>query len=204
MDDIPPVSDGDTGVSIWVVLLVAVVAVGLLSVPLWWIVQSLIGNDSGDSADAPSVETSAVETSETVPPSDPVNLAFLKPVSAPGSYDSVPFGFVDGDYTRGWNSGGFPPQWIEVDLQALSTIKTIRLLTGQSPAGETIHIVLGWGPDDAEARVLHVFEGDTRDKEWLSHTPETPWPNVQYIRIETIASPSWVAWFEFEAIGWAS
>ena len=112
--------------------------------------------------------------------------------------------FVDGDNSSSWNSGGFPRQWIEVDLTTPSTIETIRLLTGQSPAGETVHSVLGRGPGETKARVLHVFEGPTTDKQWLSHTPDTPWQNVQFVRIETIASPSWVAWFEFEAIGWTN
>ena len=199
MDDIQPESYGDTGVSVWVVVLVAVAVVGFLSVPLWWLIQSFIVNDSVDTAVTP-----AVEVSETVPQGDPVNLALLKPVEAPGSYQSVPSALVDGDYSRGWNSGGFPPQWIAVDLTTPSTIRTIRLRTGQSPAGETIHVVLGWGPDETEARVLHVFEGHTTDRQWLSHTPETPWQNVRFIRIETIASPSWVAWFELEAFGWAN
>ena len=200
MDDIKPVSDDDTGVSPWVLLLVVVAVVGLLSVPLLWLIQSLIVDDPGETAPTPP----AIEVSETVPPSDPVNLALLKPVKAPGSYQSVASAFVDGDYSRGWNSGGFPPQWIEVDLTAPSMIRTIRLRTGQSPAGETIHVVLGWGPDETKARVLHVFEGHTTDRQWLSHTPDTPWQDVQFIRIETIASPSWVAWFELETIGWAN
>ena len=146
MDEIKPVSEGGTGIPLWVVVLVAVAVIGIFSIPLWWLIQNFIFNDSGDAADAP-----AVEVSETVPLGEPVNLARSKPVEAPGSYQSVPSALVDGDYSRGWNSGGFPPQWVEVDLTAPSTIRTVRLLTGQSPAGETIHVVLGWGPDETEA-----------------------------------------------------
>ena len=152
-----------------------------------------------------ATSTAIDESPKTLPPGDPVNLALQQPVRAPGSYGSNgPSALVDGDYSRSWNSGGFPPQWIEVELLAPSTIETIQLLTGQSPAGETVHIVFGWERGETMARVLHVFEGPTTDNQWLSHTPDTPWPNVRFIRIETIASPSWVAWFELEAIGWAN
>jgi hypothetical protein len=105
---------------------------------------------------------------------------------------------LDGDPTTLWIAGGFAPQWIEIDLGAPTQVEAIRLGVAQTPReGETIHAVLGRSPEGFYHE-LHVFRGRTTDGELLEYVPPTPWADVRYLRIETRASPSWVAWREVE------
>ncbi len=106
---------------------------------------------------------------------------------------------VDGDFGTLWNSGGDPQQWIEIDLGNLYRIKEMRLTISQFPEGRTIHRILGRGPSD-QYLVLNTFEGETTDGQTLTYTPNEPIQDIQFIRVETIESPSWVAWREIEVI----
>ena len=108
---------------------------------------------------------------------------------------------VDGNAGSLWNSGNEAPQWIEIDLGQAYDIGEVRLLISQYPAGNTLHRVLGKGSGaDAVFHELTRFEGLTEDGQWLEFSPEEPWAGIQTIRIETVASPSWVAWREIEVI----
>jgi hypothetical protein len=108
---------------------------------------------------------------------------------------------VDRDSGTLWNSGDFAPQWIEIDLGSPHDIQGIQLVISQSPAGETEHRVLGRGPGAADALVLlHTFAGPTADSQTLSFAPDVPWSNVQSIRVQTVRSPSWVAWREIRIL----
>jgi hypothetical protein len=106
-------------------------------------------------------------------------------------------GAVDGDTTTTWGAGQFAPQWIEIDLGAPVAIAAIRLGVDQTPDGETVHAVLGRSPGGAY-RELHVFRGMTRQSELLEFVPHAPQEDVRYVRFDTRASPSWVAWREIE------
>ena len=106
---------------------------------------------------------------------------------------------VDGDLGTLWNSGGFPRQWIEIDLGAEYNIREIRLTTSQYPEGMTLHRVLGRSTS-GEFHELTAFEGNTVDGQTLIFTPTQPLQGIRFLRLETISSPSWVAWREIEAI----
>ncbi len=106
---------------------------------------------------------------------------------------------VDGDLGTLWNSGGFPKQWIEIDLGAEYSILEIRLTTSQYPEGMTTHRVLGRSAT-GEFHELTTFEGNTVDGQTLIFTPAQPIPAIRFIRVETISSPSWVSWREIEVI----
>jgi hypothetical protein len=106
---------------------------------------------------------------------------------------------VDGDFDTLWNSGGGAPQWIEVDLGRARTVAQIRLTVAQSPSGPTAHLVYG-RRGDGSLVLLHRFMGATQDGTVLAFTPDRPWTGVRAIRIETRASPSWVAWKEIEVL----
>lgn len=130
------------------------------------------------------------------------NLAYHKPVrfstALPGNGGELA---VDGNPDTWWSSGAMAPQWIEVDLGAAYDIQSIRLVTSQSPAGLTVHTVRGKGPGVLDSYiVLHTFEGITADIQALSYAPVQPWKGIRYLRIETLDSPSWVAWREIEII----
>lgn len=105
---------------------------------------------------------------------------------------------VDGDAGTVWSAEDFPAQWIEVELDGPSAIAAIRLIPSQFPAGPTRHRVLGRGPDTGGFRVLGVLEGETADGTLLEITG--PWIGIATIRVETDASPSWVAWREIEVV----
>ena len=108
---------------------------------------------------------------------------------------------VDFDSGTLWNAGEVAPQWIEIDLGQPVDIGEIRLLVAQYPNGETVHKVLGKGPGSAgEFIELVSFEGYTEDGLWLSHQAGAGWIGIQFVRVETLASPSWVAWREIQIL----
>jgi hypothetical protein len=115
--------------------------------------------------------------------------------SVPGATSAMA---VDGVNATLWNAGDFSPQWIEVDLRGSVTITRLRLVTAQTPPGLTTHRVYG-RVASGDARLLHEFSGYTADGQVLDYSPSTPWNDVRYIRVETVASPSWVAWREIAA-----
>jgi hypothetical protein len=108
---------------------------------------------------------------------------------------------VDGSYETAWGAGADAPQWLEIDLGQPATIGQLRLVVAQFPAGETHHVV--YGRDAAGAlRMLAELRGETDDGDVLTITPPAPWTGMRALRIETLASPSWVAWREVEAWSW--
>jgi hypothetical protein len=106
---------------------------------------------------------------------------------------------VDGSPWTYWNSGDYPPQWIEVDLEAPYPLRMIRASITQLPDGVTTHDFLTAGPNPLdEFQPLATFSGFTKDQQVLEHAG--PPAEVEYILVETTASPSWVAWREIEAL----
>jgi hypothetical protein len=107
---------------------------------------------------------------------------------------------VDGKETTSWGAGAYAPQWIEIDLGAPATISGFRLRVGQSPSGRTKHRILV-GREGALLTEIHEFDQATEDAAWLTFSPAAPLEDVQIVRIETLESPSWVAWYEIQVIG---
>jgi hypothetical protein len=129
------------------------------------------------------------------------DLAFGKQVKASRSGAGFePGRAVDGNPETWWGASAPPPQWIEIDLGAPSTVASIRLTISQSPEGTTDHRLLVKGPDTGGFVLVHEFKQTTADLEVLTYAPAAPLLNIQYIRVETVASPSWVAWREIEVI----
>jgi hypothetical protein len=130
------------------------------------------------------------------------NLAFGKGVTASRFGKGFePALAVDGDPQTWWGASAPAPQWIQIDLGAPATIAAIRLKISQSPPGSTLHRLLVKGPETGGAFVmLQEFKGPTADRETLSFTPPQPLNNIQYVRVETLSSPSWVSWREIEVI----
>jgi predicted amidohydrolase YtcJ len=127
------------------------------------------------------------------------NIALNKPVSASISLESNPPEMVvDGDLDNWWSAGDFATQWIEIDLLESRSIANIKLTPSQDPAGVTHHRIWGRASENASLRLLHEFNGTTQDFEALEFSPQQPWQNIQFLRIETISSPSWIAWREIE------
>lgn len=128
------------------------------------------------------------------------NLAFGKAVVASRSLPEEPAEHaVDGQPTQ-WGAGADAPQWIQIDLGEPAAVDRVRLVVGQWPAGETVHQVWGGLPGE-DLSLLHDFRGHTEENQVLEFAPETPWQDVQIVRVVTLESPSWVAWKEIEVIG---
>ena len=97
-----------------------------------------------------------------------------------------------------WNAGDGAPQWLEADLLKGTELVSIRLIADQTPAGATTHEI--WvsnepiGNDRAKAKLVHTFNGETKDFAELTFTfpKET---TARYMQIHTTKSPSWVSWF---------
>jgi hypothetical protein len=107
---------------------------------------------------------------------------------------------VDGNTGTDWGSGDFPPQWIEIDLGAPATLKSFRLLATQYPNGATVHRILVRSPQ-GEFTEVHRFDQYTSSGSWLTFKLAEPIENIQFVRIETLKSPSWVGWVEIEVLG---
>jgi len=131
------------------------------------------------------------------------NLALNKPVRVSSQVEAYEGQWaVDGDPGTSWSSGAGPQQWIEIDLGAAYEIREISLLPSQYPPGRTVHRVLGKGPGTGgDLILLYTFEGETTDSLALIYAPPQPWQGIQSIRIETVTSPSWVAWREIQITG---
>lgn len=129
------------------------------------------------------------------------NLAFQKPVRASVSLpDEPPKNAVDENSDTQWGAGADAPQWIEVDLGQPAQLTQVKLLVAQWPAGRTVHRLLGVKPDGSVIE-LALFDSDTEQGDWLTFSPASPTEAVQIIRIETVSSPSWIAWSEIQAFG---
>jgi hypothetical protein len=129
------------------------------------------------------------------------NLALNKPTTASASADGASGNAVDGLMANRWGAGGYPPQWIDVDLGSAVSVGRVRLFINQFPDGSTTHRVYGRASTVDPWVLLHEFNGFTVDGQVLEHQPGTAWTNVRHVRVETNASPSWVSWKEIEVYG---
>jgi hypothetical protein len=132
-----------------------------------------------------------------------IDLAYGKTATASAvEGEHIAANAVDGDRETFWSAGGFPPQWIEIDLGRPNNIKGVRLITNQSPAGPTTHELYVKGPSTNGAwELLHRFRGNTADGQALDETWPKPVTGIEWIRVVTTRSPSWVGWREIEIIG---
>jgi len=83
----------------------------------------------------------------------------------------------------------------------VSGVKILRveLTPSQYPAGETVHRLLVAGANRQYSEA-HIFNGSTSDGQALIFAPTSPMAPVQFVRVGTTVSPSWVAWREIEVI----
>ncbi len=112
-----------------------------------------------------------------------------------GPSNAAPSNATDGEIKTQWSAGGPPPQWIQLDLGEESSISKLRFNASQTPTGPTTHQVYG-GPTPDQLKLLGTLDGVTQDSQWFEIA--TPANNVRYLKIDTVKSPSWVAWREIE------
>jgi hypothetical protein len=130
------------------------------------------------------------------------NLAFGKPVTASAEDPATPATHaVDGLMANWWSSGAYPEQWIDIDLGAPVEVGRVRLFISQYPDGSTTHKILTRATTGDPWDLQYTFTGNTVDNQVLEHSPSSAWTNVRYVRVDTTASVSWVAWKEIEVYG---
>jgi uncharacterized protein (TIGR03437 family) len=118
--------------------------------------------------------------------------------TSPGS--GGPMLAIDGNVSTFWNSGGFPPQWIEIDLPVPSIVSGVRLTVDQFPSGPTVHDLYVQSEAGGQPQVVTEFSGTTQDQQVLTWTPSRPLVGVTSVRVTTVSSPSFVAWREIEIL----
>ncbi len=106
--------------------------------------------------------------------------------------DQPPVNAIDNEPDTAWNSGGFPPASIVLDMGNVYALSHIELLTAQYPEGITEHQI--WLSNDQVSWTnAYVLRSNTIDGQWLSLPVNL---SGRYISIMTVLSPSWVAWRE--------
>jgi hypothetical protein len=148
---------------------------------------------AGGASLAPS--STPVQASHT---SSPLAPAEIRPSAARASTedDSGPAkAAVDGNPMTAWHAAFGVPQWIEISLDAPSTVREVVLLIAQGEKGPSRHMIQVAVTDQA-LQVVGVVERTTADGDAIVFRPETPIANVERIRIETMASPSNAGWYE--------
>lgn len=129
------------------------------------------------------------------------NLAYQKPARASASLSTEPPAqAVDENNSTQWGAGTHAPQWIEIDLGQAYHLTEIRLMVEQWPEGDTAHRIQGRSAGGAFVD-LHTFRQKTSGCDWLIYTPEPATAGIQIIRVDTLSSPSWVAWREILVYG---
>ncbi|MCF8256859.1 MAG: PKD domain-containing protein [Flavobacteriales bacterium] len=127
------------------------------------------------------------------------NVAVGKPVTAtPGVYaGQVASNAVDGSCGSGWNSGGFAPKFIQVDLQAQFTVNNINVMFDMSPNGNVNHEIRV-SPDMVTWTLVDNITGFYSTGQLIERCYSgAPLTNVRGVRINSLASPSWIAIREF-------
>jgi hypothetical protein len=96
-----------------------------------------------------------------------------------------------------WNACNFasPSQWVEYDFGTAVTVDTLKLVVEQTPSGDTVHHVKG-GDSPTALNQLTSVTGHTVNGQKLKVNLNSP--KIRYLRIETVQSPSWVAWREIK------
>ncbi len=124
------------------------------------------------------------------------DLAMWMPASADALTSTNPPQLAfDGLIQDWWNSGGYSPHWVEVDLQYPRTIGRVQLIAPQLGSDATV-LLLGRSAVDQPFRLLHTFKGPFADEQLLTLTPKHPWQAVRYLRLEVGSASAWVSWRE--------
>ena len=105
----------------------------------------------------------------------------------------------DGDQGTYWSAKGFAPQWIQIDFGGEIGLEKMRMLIDQTPSGNTTHDLYIFRDARCETPLfLHRFEGYTQHHDWLEYSSPTTPILTRCVRVQTVASPSWISWYETE------
>ncbi len=107
---------------------------------------------------------------------------------------------IDGDLDTIWNSLDFPAQWLAIALDEPHLVERVELVIAQAPPGPTTHVM--WVDNGSGVRTFSRRFADlhTEDGQTLTIEFDPPKP-VKEILVQTLESPSWVAWREVRILG---
>ena len=144
-------------------------------------------------APAPSPANTATPT-----PSSP-NVAPLGTVRVSSGEDGVQFA-IDGDTETVWSAQDHPAQWISIALDGIYLVDRIELVVAQAPPGPTTHALWLDNGSGVRTRFMQLTEIHTEDGQTLAIDVNPPRP-VEELLVQTLDSPSWVAWREVRIFG---
>ena len=128
-----------------------------------------------------------------------LNVALNKPATASSYYlNSTPsMAFNNNCSSDCWNSGGYSPAWLMVDLQGSYTVNNINLIVEQSPNGSSSHQILTAPTLAGPWTLVETITGYTSQGQLIQRCYNTsPLLNVGAVKISTLSSNSWIAWKE--------
>ena len=147
--------------------------------------------------DTPTPAPSPTHTA--VPASLSPNVAVQGTARASSHEDSVRFA-IDGDPETVWSAHEHPAQWIAITLDGLYLADRIELVIAQAPAGPTTHTLWLDNGSGVRTRYTQLTGIHTEDGQTLTLEINPPQP-VRELLVQTLESPSWVAWREVRVRG---
>ncbi len=151
-------------------------------------------NDEGEDT-GPTNQAASNQADSNAPAATASKVAAKTATASNSAANNPATAAIDGDLKTQWNAGGAPPQWIQIDLGEASNLSKVRLNVLQTPAGPSVHEIYG-GATPENMSLIGTLESETRDNQWIELNKTAN--NVRYVRINTVKSPSWVAWREIE------
>ncbi|CAM2730426.1 unnamed protein product [Rotaria socialis] len=124
------------------------------------------------------------------------SLSTLGTVTASSFYSGDGSPAAQGDYVTGrtkggaFNSGGFAPQYIEIQLPRTYSIYSVCLRVSQLPDGVTVHEIY-MGSTSSSLSLVTTLNGYTHSDEWLNTTYNPMVSGISVVRVHTVSSPSW-------------
>ncbi|CAF2085526.1 unnamed protein product [Rotaria magnacalcarata] len=134
------------------------------------------------------------------------SLSTLGTVTASNYYSGAGSPAAQGDYVTGrtqggaFNSGGFAPQYIQIQLPRAYSIRRVCLSVGQLPNGVTVHDIY-MGSTSSSLSLVTTLNGYTHSGEWLNTSYNPMISGISVVKVYTVSSPSWVAWNQFLIYG---
>ncbi len=114
-------------------------------------------------------------------------------VQATGSEAATSANAFDGSACTAWNSGGYAPKFVAVDLGASQTLTGVILVPESTPPVNGGKHVIESSNDGVTWKVAYVVEGQMATMRAYSVPFASP-VSAHYLRVTTEKSESWVAW----------
>lgn len=106
---------------------------------------------------------------------------------------------VDETWNSGQKASRDKPVWVEIDLGATHNIQHLDLLPYQVPTpARTVHKIYV-GDTKSSMELAMELDGETRHHYAIKEVPINK--TGRYLRVETVESPSWVAWSNIKIFG---